>query len=293
VLEKVDRQLARIEAATADAPRPYRLVVLSDHGQSQGATFLQRYGTTLEEVVRGASAAGSTWSESGGSDEAGAYLGAGITELNREPSPVSRAVTSAGERIAEPGAVADGDADKPAEVPDLAVMASGCLGLISFPREPGRVTRQRIDEIHPGLLETLRRHPGIGFVLVRDAERGGIVLGPGGSRVLATGAVEGDDPLEPFGEGAARHVARTDGFPHCPDILVNSAYWEDLEEVAAFEELVGSHGGMGGPQSRPFVCSPSDLPWPEDGVVGAESVHRVLRGWLVALGHEEYAEDRG
>jgi uncharacterized membrane protein YvlD (DUF360 family) len=293
VLEKVDRQLARVEAATADAPRPYRLVVLSDHGQSQGATFLQRYGMTLEDLVRGASRADSSWSSAGGSDEAGAYLGAGVTELSREPTPVNRAMASAGERIAEPGTVDRDGAEGPGEVPDLAVMASGCLGLISFPREPGRLTRERIEELHPRLIETLRGHPGIGFVLVRDEELGGVVLGAGGSRVLATGAVEGNDPLEPFGPGAARHVIRTDGFPHCPDLLVNSAYWEDMEEVAAFEELVGSHGGIGGPQSRPFVCAPADLPWPDEPVVGAESVHRILRGWLAGLGQSAYADGSG
>ena len=54
VLRHVDRQLARVEAAVGDAPRPYRLVVLADHGQSQGATFLQRYGTSFEDLVRSA-----------------------------------------------------------------------------------------------------------------------------------------------------------------------------------------------------------------------------------------------
>ena len=62
-----------------------------------------------------------------------------------------------------------------------------------------------------------------------------------------------------------------------------------MDEVAAFEELVGSHGGMGGPQSHPFVLHPADLPWPDDPVVGAERVHRILRGWLVALGHPAYS----
>ncbi len=44
VLRDVDRQIGRIAAAGAEAPRPYRLVVLSDHGQSQGETFRDRYG---------------------------------------------------------------------------------------------------------------------------------------------------------------------------------------------------------------------------------------------------------
>ncbi len=52
VLRRVDRAIATIAAAVPHAPRPYRLVVLSDHGQTQGATFLQRYGETLEDIVR-------------------------------------------------------------------------------------------------------------------------------------------------------------------------------------------------------------------------------------------------
>ena len=53
VLAKVDRQIGRIDAAADDAPRPYRLVVLADHGQSQGATFLQRYGLIAREARLG------------------------------------------------------------------------------------------------------------------------------------------------------------------------------------------------------------------------------------------------
>jgi anti-anti-sigma factor len=50
-LRKLDEQFARLESVAHDAPRPYHLVVLSDHGQSGGSTFLQRYGLTLEDLV--------------------------------------------------------------------------------------------------------------------------------------------------------------------------------------------------------------------------------------------------
>ena len=40
--------------------------------------------------------------------------------------------------------------------------------------------------------------------------------------------------------------------------MINSTWWEEMDEVAAFEELVGSHGGMGGTQSHPFVLHPVD-----------------------------------
>ena len=37
--------------AAEDTPRPYKFVLLGDHGQSLGATFRQRYGKTLEEHI--------------------------------------------------------------------------------------------------------------------------------------------------------------------------------------------------------------------------------------------------
>ena len=51
-LDGVDRELRTLLKAAEDAPRPYRFVILADHGQSLGATFLQRYGVTLQDVVR-------------------------------------------------------------------------------------------------------------------------------------------------------------------------------------------------------------------------------------------------
>jgi hypothetical protein len=175
-------------------------------------------------------------------------------------------------------------------VPEISVMASGNLGLVSFPQVPGRVTLEALERIRPGLVEGLRAHDGVGFVLVRSELEGPVVLGPRGRMRLRDGSVEGEDPLAPYGPHAAEHVARTDAFPHCPDLVVQGRYWADLDEVAAFEELVGSHGGMGGGQAHPFVCFPADLPWPDEPPVGADAVHRIFRSWLAGLGQTAYAE---
>jgi hypothetical protein len=149
---------------------------------------------------------------------------------------------------------------------------------------------ERIEQLYPALLSSLRAHPGIGFLLVRSELDGPVALGPRGSHRLSDGQVEGDDPLAAFGPNAPRHLRRTDGFEHCPDIVVNSTYWADTDEVAAFEELVGSHGGMGGEQSHPFALAPADWSMPSDAIVGAEAMHRRMRGWLADLGHRSYAE---
>jgi hypothetical protein len=163
--------------------------------------------------------------------------------------------------------------------------------LISFPREPGRVSLERLEARYPLLVPALREHPGIGFLLVRSERFGALAIGAGGTHFLDERRVEGDDPLEPFGPNAADHLRRTDGFPHCADLMVNSTFWPEFGEVAAFEELVGSHGGMGGTQAHPFVLHPAELAWPAEDVVGAEWVHRVFRGWLAGLGHDGYASE--
>ena len=126
-------------------------------------------------------------------------------------------------------------------------------------------------------MPALREHPGIGFVLVRSQATARSCSAAAAIHFLDEDRVEGDDPLAPFGAHAADHVRRADGFAHCPDLMVNSTYWDAADEVAAFEELVGSHGGMGGTQSYPFVLRCADLAWPDEDVVGAEAVHRVFR----------------
>jgi uncharacterized membrane protein YvlD (DUF360 family) len=288
VLRRVDRRIGRIAHAAADGPRPYELIVLSDHGQTQGATFADRYGTTLEALVREACDAEPKRlgkASEGDSDEAGGQIKAVLTEAATGDSAPARAVrTLSGRRTAdEPAALPAGP-----ELPEIVVMASGCLGLVSFPRLPGRVSRATIDAHYPTLLTALLTHPGVGFVLVRDDARGDIVLGAEGEHELRDGTVTGVDPLAPYGPRAAAHVARTAAFPHCPDIAINSTYWPQTEEVAAFEELVGSHGGLGGPQSFPFILAPTALLVPEQEIVGAAHVHHVLRGWLSALGHSAF-----
>ena len=51
-LKKIDLQFAKITSAIEMSDRDYKLVILSDHGQTNGATFKQRYGITLGNYVR-------------------------------------------------------------------------------------------------------------------------------------------------------------------------------------------------------------------------------------------------
>jgi hypothetical protein len=113
---------------------------------------------------------------------------------------------------------------------------------------------------HPGLVDTLVPHPGIGFVVTYDDDRRPMALGKNGARHLHTGDVTGPDPLLPYGDPELRaaQVRRVADFPHAGDLIVNSTLYAD-GSVAAFEELVGSHGGLGGEQTDAFIFHPVEM----------------------------------
>ena len=166
---------------------------------------------------------------------------------------------------------------------DVIVLGSGNLGLIYLMEERRRLTLEEIEERHPRVLPALRAHPHVGWLLVRSAEHGAVVLGPNGTRYLADNRVEGEDPLAPFSETAHVHLRRTDGFEHVADIMVGSYYDPELDEGCAFEELISFHGGLGGLQTRPFILAPGHLPMPEQPLIGAAAVHDLLKRWRAVL----------
>jgi hypothetical protein len=291
VLKQHDAQLARLEKAVEQAPRPYHLVVLSDHGQSQGRPFRQRYEMALEELVRSSIDGRSVYAPPA-PDEGLSSVGGALTDARDEDTAGGRMLSRAtrdnvidGDVVLGPNREAAAQSGADASGHDAVVLASGGLGLVYLPEPRHRLSRTEIDSMHPRLLETLACHPGIGFVMVRGDD-GPVVVGGGGRRRLSDDAVTGEDPLSNFGPNAADHLRRTDGFPHCPDILVNCMYDVEANEVAPFEEFMGSHGGLGGWQGQPFALAPSSWSEPEEPIVGVRAMHETLRGWLAETGLE-------
>jgi uncharacterized membrane protein YvlD (DUF360 family) len=259
-LRKLDQQFGRIDRARRYAPRPYEIVVLSDHGQTQGATFKQRNGYGLDELVERSLTSGEVADFSGG-DEQSSMVGHAFSEATgADEEKKKRPKNDVSDR-------------------NVVVMGSGNLGLIYLMEENRRLTLEEIQERHPRLIPALCEHPHVGWVLVRSSQHGPVALGGRGAHYLVHGRVEGEDPLAHFSPNAARHLRRTDGFTHVADIMVGSFYDPELDEGCAFEELISFHGGMGGPQTRAFILFPADLPLPDEPIVGAAAVHALLRSW--------------
>ena len=155
-LRKLDKQFERLERARRYAPRPYEIVVLSDHGQTQGATFKQRNGYGLDELV----------DRSLGRENVVALTGG-----DEQDAMVKHAMGEATGRSSEKPSKSD-VSDR-----DVVVLGSGNLGLVYLMELPRRLTLEEIEERHPELLPALREHPHVGWVLVHSSEHGAVVLG--------------------------------------------------------------------------------------------------------------------
>jgi uncharacterized membrane protein YvlD (DUF360 family) len=261
-LRKLDKQFARIARARRFAPRPYEIVVLSDHGQTQGATFKQRNGYGLDELVERSLGKPSVVAMPGGDEQ---------------DAMVQHAVNEATGHKAKKASKTD-VSDR-----DVVVLGSGNLGLVYLMEQKRRMTLEEMEAAHPALLPAMREHPHIGWLLVRSESHGAVALGARGVNYLDEKRVEGEDPLALFPPNAARHLRRTDGFSNVADIMVGSFYDPSLDEGCAFEELISFHGGLGGPQTRGFILSPPALALPEHELVGAAAVHAQLLEWRWAL----------
>jgi len=302
-LEAVDGVLHQLELVASAAPRKYRFVILSDHGQSQGAIFADRYGEDLASLV--ARLAQSDVASFDDSVEGWGRTRALVGELASSDGVGGRAMQSAanamdkGDRN-EPDAVAatpatkggKGKAEPATGDETFHVFGSGNLGLIYVRGEKRQLTRRELSERYPGLVAGLAAHPGVGFVVVMD-DGGPVVLGSDGWHRLDDGHVEGVDPLLPFGSYAPGFVQRVAHRPEAPDIYVNSLLDPGTDEVAAFEGLVGCHGGLGGWQDRACAVVPVDVPFPEERVVGADAMHVALRDILRHLGHRQGITEPG
>jgi uncharacterized membrane protein YvlD (DUF360 family) len=290
-LESVDRQIGTLARAAASAPRPYQLVVLSDHGQSIGPTFRDRTGRGLDELVAQLMSGNPTVAAAMTDVESYGRLNLLLTSATQAPGLTGRAARRAlrGKTSGEVVEVGPAHEERKeaegagaAPTPDLVACASGNLALLSFTRIPGRATLEAIDERYPELVGRLASAAGIGFVMVSSATQGPLVVGHGGIRRLDDDTVSGEDPLAGFGDGAADDLRRLDGMSRVGDLVVNSALDPNTGEVNSFERLIGCHGGFGGAQTRPFLLVPSEWQVSDAPLVGGPAINEVLRRGMAA-----------
>ena len=313
VLKQIDLQFSRLISTIEMSDRDYEILILSDHGQSKGATFRQRYGITLGDYVRrllpndlkvyhkkynidhfrDAIMPESKQLEviKDKFDDIRVDIFEDNESLNdirqkideRKPKllfeneqyqNLRKRYSNSLEYIKKHESVEQ--STKKAENSELIVLGSGNLGLIYLTQWKQRLNYEEIVMLFPELIPGLVKHSGVGFILVNSIANGGMVIGKDGIYYLDSDNITGTNPLENFGKNAAQHLKRQNSFENMPDILVNSFYDAENDEVCAFEELIGSHGGLGGNQTRPFILYPSK--WQDPGeLVGSQSIYSFLK----------------
>jgi len=277
----IDRAIGSVLKAARRTSRAYRLVVLSDHGQCLGATFSQRHGQPLEAVIAALLPAGMTVVGTTDSVESAGIgrriaaelgRGAGLGPLVARLLPHALRPFGGGGRH-----------DASAALPDVVVASSGNLAHVYFTSESGRMTREAIDAGYPGLIEALARHPGIGTLVVRSAAGRVLAMGSRGTGDLTGGQHDGDDFLNEYGPRAVENLLHLESFENAGDLVLLGAVDRLTGEVTGFEELVGSHGGLGGWQDEPFILRPASLTMADDPLVGAPAIYRQLTAWQAQL----------
>jgi len=264
-LKQMDDQIKHLTDANKYSPRDYQFVIQSDHGQTNGATFTQRYGQTFEDFVKSLLPEDMTMF---------AKMASNDDHFVGDYTPFARKKKKIEKEKKEAQKLSDSE---------VIVLASGNLAMIYLTQWSKRLTYEELNGYFPELIPGLINNEYIGFILVKSQEHGDMAIGKNGTYYLDSDKVDGENPLEGFGDNIARHLRRTSSFEHTPDILVNSFYDEAADEVCAFEELVGSHGGAGGDQSKPFILYPSSWNVSDEDIIGAENIYKLLKENLAQL----------
>ena len=263
-LEGMDKQIKRLINTNKYTPRQYQFVIQSDHGQTNGATFKQRYGESFEDFVK-------------------SLLPADMKMFAKMTSNEDHYAESFLPFSKKNDDLIDKSEQKELGDSEVIVLASGNLAMIYLTQWNHRLTYEEIQKFFPELIPGIVNNEYIGFLVVKSSEKGNMAIGKNGTYYLDSDEIIGENPLEGFGKNIVRHLKRNVSFKYTPDILVNSFYDEENDEVCAFEELVGSHGGAGGSQSKPFILYPSSWNIDEGEIVGAESIYRILKSNLKKL----------
>jgi len=282
-LKYTDKRIGEIMRMLRHAPGArYELIILSDHGQTPGYPFRNRFGATLGEAVSAFLRENQQATvAAGGLDMGRAQFGYLEQELEAHPQRWRHNLFSASKnalqrRIRE-------------LVPEtlkidpeggVVITYSSSLAHLYITGEPRRLTWQEVEQTQPLLLQFLRRHKGIGFIMSRGEDNSVCFFHAAGQLCLADHQMPTAEEiafLRSYGQPEEiipqlRRFALDDA---CGDLILFGAY--DGERIACFDDQVGGHGSVGGEQSQPFLILPAGDPLvTRESLSGHEFLYREV-----------------
>ncbi|MBE9507227.1 MAG: alkaline phosphatase family protein [Chloroflexi bacterium] len=282
VLRDADKRIHQIDRMRARyRRREYDLYILSDHGNTPSVPFSWRSGTSLGQYIAtqiGVELAADDRAQTHmDSAERTLYLLEELEGLERRLSPRLRRVLAALRRYVDRRVLTHHELDYDLEQQqDVVVSASGPLAHVYFNVSTRQLDLVEVALLYPQLLDTLLATAGIGPLVGRAGERT-VVLGGEGGMLIVGGEremVEEPHPLAPFGDVAysGAQVHQLAHFPHSGDLILLGAF-EPGGKVVTFEKQLATHGGLGGPQERPFIAWPPECPLTPETLNDAEDLY--------------------
>jgi putative membrane protein len=283
-LRDIDKQIQRVHDAIKQAPRQYEVVLISDHGLSQGPTFEQKYHMSLETLIDHFLDEKHSVYDSGASDETKGYVNS-LLQMALAPH---KKLNQTARRLYEQYKRDRGDylyfdiPKKEVQKSDIILCLSGSMAMLYFSNYPKKLLLEEVKALFPNLIESLVIHPGIGFVAVDSLINGPVVISNNGMYYLSQQDFEGKNPLALYEDTAPAQLLKLFSYSNVGDLVIQSRYDPATDQIPAFENLIAHHGGLGGDQTTAFVMHPTKLPFigPLDD---ATKMHNLLKSWQFQL----------
>lgn len=306
-VKNIDRQVAQIDKMLRRyGQRSYDLYILSDHGMSPSIPFKARFdlslGDYILEQVGEPLILDERWGAPGHALAQAHYLLEELRGLEVRLSSRSTAVVRAAREYLARRLPGDPDAEllAPSETPytneydrtewehwdqerrsDIAVRISGPLAHVYFNLSDQRLNLSDIALLYPTLLTRLIEHPGIGLVVGREGEET-VMVGRSGTLTVdrTLDRLRGTNPLHGLSDPhlQAERIDYVASFPLSGDLMLLGA-WEN-STVITFEDQIGTHGGLGGPQEKPFLLYPAGLQLPSGAIQNPCDLYPIFVRYL-------------
>lgn len=281
VLRGLDKQIQRIVKANQLVPSSYSILLISDHGQSQGVPFQKLFGLRFEQLLEKYIRNDLSVVSAGSSKEVKGYINSLLQEALNPHQQINKSMKRIYKQLKSEKkdySYFDIPPVISTEARDIIVCPSGNMALVYFPEYLQRLSFEQISILYPDLLANLVAHPGIGFVLTNSSESGAVVIHAGGIQYLSSDKKMGQDILQKYPPHISVQLQKINGYPHSGDLIIFSKYDPETQQCAAFEDLLGHHGGIGGLQTEAFVFYPKQFVW-DSPIFDSTQLHQRIRTW--------------
>jgi uncharacterized membrane protein YvlD (DUF360 family) len=281
-LSAFDRRLRALgRRASRRSPIRYEIMLLSDHGQTPSVPFRLLYGETIEQALNGmlARVLGDSSLTARVFDPGTSYTVSLLAGLGGMDDSQLGWMANRGRRALERMAEGETGGVKMAGKDQVVVCVSGSLAHVYFTGHEESLHLEDIVALYPGLIESLARHSGIGFVAASRRFGDAVAICDNGIRNLITGELgRFRDPLAPYADRDlwAGELAQLLGYPDSGDLVINGAWLPLRDRIVVLEEQTSSHGGLGGRQNEPFVLLPAAWDVSSGDLESPEALHGLV-----------------